>query len=102
MTKNLRKQIMVLSKLRNDYYKNRNHENWCKYKRQCNLCLNVLQKTKKNFYKALDEKQASDSKTWKNVKPVFSDKGVNSSKITLVEKNEIVVDEEKIANIMNN
>ena len=38
----------------------------------------------------------------KNVKPFFSDKGVNSSKITLVEKNVIVVDEEKIANIMNN
>ena len=28
--------------------------------------------------------------------------GVNSSKITLVEKNAIIVDEEKIANIMNN
>ena len=38
----------------------------------------------------------------KNVKPFFSDKGVNSSKITLVEKNAIVVDEEKIAYIMNN
>ena len=48
------------------------------------------------------KKQVSDSKTtWKNVKPFFSDKDVNSSKITLVEKNAIVVDEEKIANIMN-
>ena len=55
-----------------------------------------------NFSKAIDEKQVSDSKTWKNVKPFFSDKGVNLSKITLVEKNAIVVDEEKIANIMNN
>ena len=54
-------------------------------------------------YKALDEEQVSDSKTfWENVKPFFSDKGINSSKITLVEKNGIVVDEEKIANIMNN
>ena len=39
---------------------------------------------------------------WKKVKPSFSDKGVNSSKITLVEKNSIIVDEKKIANIMNN
>ena len=53
------------------------------------LVLNLLRKTKKNFYKALDEKQVSDSKTWKNVKPFFSNKGVNSSKITLVEKNAI-------------
>ena len=91
------------SKLRNNYNKNRNYENWCKYKCQCNLCLNLLRKTKKNFYKALGEKQISDSKIfWKNVKPFFSDKGVNSSKITLVEKNVIVVDEEKIAYIMNN
>ena len=56
---------------------------------------------KENFYKALHEKQVSDSKTfWKNVKPFFSDKGINSSKITLVEKNAIIVDEEKIANTM--
>ena len=96
MAKNLRKRIMVRSKLRNNYNKN-------KYKRQRNLCLNLLRKTKKNFYKALDEKQVSDSKTfWKNLKPFFSDKGLNSSKITLVEQNAVVVDEEKIANIMNN
>ena len=36
------------------------------------------------------------------MKPSFSDNGVNSSKITLVEKNSIIVDENKIANIMNN
>ena len=90
MTKNLRKQVMVRSKLRNNYNKNRNYENCCKYKRQRNLCLNLFRKTKNNFYKALDEKQVSDSKTfWKNVKPFLSDKGVNSSKITLVETNTI-------------
>ena len=103
MTKNLRKQIMMRSKLRNNYNKNRNYEDRCKYKRQRNLRLNLLQKTKKNFYKALDEKQVSDSRTfWTNVKPIFSDKGINSSKTTLVEKHAIVVDGEKIANIMNN
>ena len=31
MTKNLRKQIMVRSKLRNTFNKNQNYENWCKY-----------------------------------------------------------------------
>ena len=95
-------QIMVRSILRNNYNKKRSYENWCKYKRQRNLCLDLLQKTKKNFYKTFNEKQVSDSKTfWKNVKPFFSDNGINSSKITLVEKNPIVVDEEIIANIMN-
>ena len=103
MTKNPRKQIMAQSKLRTNYNTNRNYENWWKYKRQSNLCLNLLRKTKSNLYKALDEKQVFDSKTFqKNVKPFFSDKGVNSSEIKLVEKNAVVVDEEKIANIMNN
>ena len=50
MTKNLRKQIMVQSKLRQNFNKNRNYENWYKYKRQRNPCLNLLRKTKKNFF----------------------------------------------------
>ena len=49
MTKDLRKQIMVQSKLRNIFNKNRNYENWCKNKRQRNLCLNLSQETKKEF-----------------------------------------------------
>ena len=94
---------MVRSKLRNIFNKDRNYENWCKYKRQRNLCLNLLRKTKKSFYKNFDEKQVSDNKVfWKKVEPSFSDKSTNSSKITLVEKNSIIVDEKKIANIMNN
>ena len=47
MTKDLRKQIMVLSKLRSIFNKNRNYENWCKYNCQRNLCLNLLRKNKK-------------------------------------------------------
>ena len=71
--------------------------------RQRNLCLNLLRKTKRTFCENLDKKQVSDYKVfWKNVKPFFSDEGLNSSKITLAEKNSIVVDENKIANILNN
>ena len=48
-------------------------------------------------------KQVSDNKHfWKSVKPFLNDKGSNSSKITLVEKNNIISVEEEIANIMNN
>ena len=46
-------------------------------------------------------KQVSDSKLfWKSVKPFFKNKGSNSSKITLVEENNIR-DEEETANIIN-
>ena len=103
MTKDHRKQIMVRHKLRNIFNKNRNYENWCKYQCQRNLCLNLLRKTKKSFYKNLDEKQVSDNKVfWKTTRSSFSGKGVSSSKITLVKKNSIIVNENKIANIINN
>ena len=59
MTKDIRKQIMVRFKIRIIFNKNRNYENLHKYKRQRNLSLNLLRKTKKSFYKNLDEKQES-------------------------------------------
>ena len=103
MTKELRKEIMLRSKLENKFNKERNHINWCNYKRQRNHCLSILRKTKKEYFNSLNIKQVSDNKLfWKSVKPFFNDKGSNSSKITLVEENNIISDEEEIANIMNN
>ena len=103
MTKELRKEIMLRSKLKHKFNKERNHINWCNYKRQFNHCLSILRKTKKEYLNSLNIKQVSDNKLfWKGVKPFFNDKGSNSSKITLVEENNIISDEEEIANIMNN
>ena len=103
MTKELRKEIMLRSKLKNKFNKERNHINWCNYKCQCNHCLSILHKTKKEYFNSLNIKQVPDNKLfWKSVKPFFCDKGSNSSKITLVEENNIISDEEEIANIMNN
>ena len=98
-----KKEVMLRSKLKNKFNKKRNHINWCNYKRQRNRCLSILCKTKKEYFNSLNIKQVSDNKPfWKSVKPFFSDKGSNSSKITLVEENNIISDEEEIANIMNN
>ena len=36
MTKKLREEVMNRSKLKNNFNKNRNHENWCKYENQRN------------------------------------------------------------------
>ena len=49
---------------------------------------------------------SDNKKFWKNVKPLFSDKCVSANNITLVEKTsvlkeEIISDEEKLANIFN-
>ena len=103
MTKEKRKEIMLPSKLKNKFNKERNHLNWCNYKRRRNRCLSILRKTKKGYFNSLHIKQVSDNKLfWKSVKPFFSDKESNSSKITLVEENNIINDKEEIANLMNN
>ena len=103
MTKELQKEIMLRSKLKNKFNKERNHINWCNYKRQRNHCLRILRKTKKEYFNSLNIKQVSDNKLfWKSVKPFFNNKVSNSSKITLAEENNIISDEEEIANIMNN
>ena len=84
-------------------FKEGNHINRYNHKRQHNRCLNISRKTKKEYFNSLNVKQGSDNKLfWKSVKPFFSDKGSNSSKITLVEEDNIISDEEEIANIMNN
>ena len=49
MSKALRKAVMVRSKLKNKYNKNRTGENWDTYKKQRNFCVNLLRKTKKDY-----------------------------------------------------
>ena len=57
---------------------------------------------KKQYFARLNIKGIADNKLfWKNVKPYFSDKGSNSTKITLVEKDMVMTHEKQTANIMN-
>ena len=94
---------MLRSKFKRKIHKERNHINCCNHRRQRNYYLSILRKTKKEYFNSLNIKQVSDNKLfWKSVKPFFNDKGSNSSKITLVEENNIISDEEEIANIINN
>ena len=41
MTRELRKELMLLSKLKNKFNKGRNHIKWCNYKRERNHCLSI-------------------------------------------------------------
>ena len=52
MTKDLKKEIMKRSKLKNSFNKNRNHVNWCKSKSQRNYFItNLLRKKNQNISK---------------------------------------------------
>ena len=46
--------------------------------------------------------KTDNKKFCKTIRPNFSDKGYNQTKITIVEKDSIITDEKKIATLMNN
>ena len=103
MSKAVRKAIMVRSKLKNKYNKNRTEENWDSYKKQRNFCVNLLRKTKKDYFSDLNIKNITGNKVFsKTIKPYFSNKGLNSSSLILSEKNKVSANDQDIANIMNN
>ena len=49
-TKNLSKEIMTRSKLRNKYLKHKTEENRLLYTQQRNKCVSLLRKTEINYY----------------------------------------------------
>ena len=103
MTKSLRKAIMLRSKLKNNFKKQRSDGNWDNYKKQRNFCVKLLHQTKEKYFSDINVKSISDNKRfWKTIKPFFSNKDLNTKNMMLVEDNKIVHEEEIIANIMNN
>ena len=51
------------------------------------LCI-TLEKTKREFYGNINEKDVKDNKSfWKTVKPFFSEKAMTQNKLTLIDKN---------------
>ena len=98
MNKTLSKEIMKRTTLRNKFLKERTDESKKRYALQRNYCVSLLKKAKKNYYDNLNEKDVSDNKTfWKTVKPFLSDKIVSKEQILLVENEEIISGDSKIA-----
>ena len=102
MTKKLREEVMKRSKLKNNFNKNRNHENWCKYENQRNWCVNLLRKSKKQYFSIINVTDKTDNKNLcKSVKPYFINKVSSSNKITLVENDAIITNDRVISKTMN-
>ena len=102
MTKNLSKEIMIRSRLRNKCLKHEMEENRLLYTQQRNKCVSLLRKTKINYYGNLDEKDVTDNKRfWKTVKPLLSDKLINSDKVDVSENGGLINSEFKTAEVLN-
>ena len=94
MTKALRKAIMHRSKLKNIFHKTRAKEDWNNYKKQNNFCVNLLRNTKKDYFQKLNIKYLTGNKKfWETIKSFFNNKGLNSNKLLLREKDVVVAGE---------
>ena len=51
ISKELKKSIMLQSKLKTTFNKNRSYENWCNYRCHCDLSVNLLRKTKRKLFR---------------------------------------------------
>ena len=87
MTKNLRKEIMLRSRLRNTFLKTKTEESKQLYNKQRNLCVTLLRKAKRSYFSELDNRVLKDNrKFWKTVNPLFSEKACQKESITIISK----------------
>ena len=99
MNKTLRKAIMTRSMLKRRYNLDRTTINFEKYKKQLNIYVNLLRKSKKQYFNNADVKNLTDNKKfWKIIRPKFSNKCKTANTIILVEDEKILQDEKAIAN----
>ena len=102
MNKVLSRAHMKRTRLRNCYSKNRSEQNRLSYVYQCNYCVSLLRKTKKEYYANLNVKDIVNNKQfWRAVKPLFSDKTKSNEKITLVEDETVTTQDEQNADLLN-
>ena len=64
--------------------------------KQRTLCVTLLKKAKKKYYKDLKLFDINDNeKFWKKVKPLFDEEVKGNNAITLVEGNKLITDNKK-------
>ena len=103
MNKSLSKAILVRTRLRKIFLKNRGEENKINYNKQRNLCSTLLRKSKRAYYQNLSLENICDNKIfWKIVKPLLSNKIMSSKKITLAEGTIILKNDKETAKVLNN
>ena len=93
---------MHRTRIYNKYLRNKTDKSKRKYTKQRNYCVSLLRKSKREYYSNLDVKNITDNKTfWETVKPVLSDKVTSTQKITLIENDKIVKNDNNTARVLN-
>ena len=90
MTKSLRKTIILRSRFKNNFIKQRFDEKWDNNKKQMN-CVKLLRQTKENYFSDFNVKSNSDNKKFqRTIKPFLFNKRLNTNNMMLVADNEII------------
>ena len=85
MTKELHREIMKRSRLRNNLLRTKSQEDRLKYNKQRNFC-KLLRTAKKLYFTNFDIKKVDNRSFWKTVSPnIFSTKCSKGDKIALNE-----------------
>ena len=101
-TRKLSKAIMKRSKLRNRFLKEKTEASRKAYNIQRNYCVNLLRKTKREYFANIKINNIADNKKcWQTVKPLFSDKINHRETINLIESEIISSNDEEIAEAFN-
>ena len=103
MTKEVRKTIMIRSKLRNRFLKDKNEQSRNHYWKECNLFVPVVCGARQQWFCSLDLSLIVYNKNfWKTVKPIFSDSFSHRDIIDLLEDGKTITQGLQIAEIFNN
>ena len=102
MNRTVRKAFMTNPKLKRRYNLDRTPINFENYKKQRNFCVNLLRKSKKQYFNNIDVKNVTDNKTfWETIRPKFSNKCKTANIIILFEDDKILQHEKAITNTFN-
>ena len=96
--KGLQKAIMLRSRFRNIFLKEKSLESKKAYNKQCNIRVEMVKKAKKEHFQNISLSEITDNrKFWKTVSPLFNNKVKTNPKINLTEKNALVTSDVVIA-----
>ena len=102
MNRNLSKAFSIRARLKNKKQKYPTEENEALYRKQRNYCVNLVNREKKAHFSNLSLSVMKEKKKFFDiVKPKFTGKSKLKENITLIEKDEVFSDKEKVAEILN-
>ena len=103
MTKEVRKSIIIRSKLMNKFLKSKNEQSRNNYRKQRTLPVMLIIRARLQYFSSLDLKLIADNKKfWKTIKPLFLDKISHRALISLTKDGKTINEDLQVAEIFHN